>query len=212
MTVPGRYSSDDGGFAKSASSAAARGGILIAAAVLIGLVILAWGYDSGDESAADAGDATDGATTTVPTDTTPDEGGDDGGDDAAADDATPDDTAADDTGTTVPATPDTRPPGEVKVAVANGVGVDGLAGTVTDTLITAGFVAEAGNSTTSPLPTSQILYAEGYSADAGGVAAAISAPASIIAAAPADPATLTDIAEGGTFNVWVLQGEDRLAG
>ena len=56
MTAPGRYAAGDGSFAKSAGGAAARGGVLIAVAVAIGLIILNFAYDGGDESAAVPGD------------------------------------------------------------------------------------------------------------------------------------------------------------
>ena len=224
MTTPGRYAANDGAFAKSAGSAAARGGVLIAVAVILGLIILAVGYDGGDDSAAigddpsddtSADDPSDDTTDSTPADDAPDDDTDgtpgDDTDDAPTDDA-PDDDAPDDTDDPPVTTPSARPPGEVKVVVANGVGEPGLAGTTAGVLSTAGYVTEPTNTATKPQTTSQVLWIDGYEEEAKAVADVIGAPASVIIQAPADPTALVEATTVADFHIFVIQGDDRLAG
>ena len=211
MTSPGRYAADDGSFGKSAGSAAARGGVLVAVAVVIGLIILAVGFDGGDDTATGSTDSGDSnATTTAPTTTAPGEEGEEG-------DETPTTSAGEGEGeeggsTTLAPTPSTRPPGEVKVAVGNGVGEPGLAGIAQEKLTSAGYVTDASNASTLPTPETAIYYVDGYASDAAAVAAVLGSPADVITAAPADPGSLVASEVVDDFHVFVIQGEDRLAG
>ncbi|MFQ5557512.1 MAG: LytR C-terminal domain-containing protein [Acidimicrobiales bacterium] len=218
MTAPGRYAADDNSFARSAGGAAGRGVVLIAVAVVVGLVLLWKGFDGADgsgprvsaggDSAAAGGGTDSGATDDV-------DSGDDGTGDAAGDDATGDDqTDVGDPGATgeVPPT-GTHLPGEVKVAVANGVGEAGLAGSRRDALTTQGFVATPKNTAAAEVEASAIYYRPDFSEDAKVVAQALGAPADIITAAPDDVLSLIrnsdDVAE---FDIFVILGTDRVAG
>ncbi len=227
MTTPGRYAAADGSFARSTSNAAARGGALIAVAVVIGFLLL-WkgGIGSGDDVAAiDAGSADDSSDVVDDgddADAVDEDGDDDGeaaddqgdttgdGDDAAGDDATGDDATTD----TTPDTPTTRPLGEVKVVVANGVGEAGLAGARTAVLTTAGYVGQAANAATNPVEASAVYYLIGYDQDAAGVAAELGGDAvSVLQPAPVDPTVLVGDATGiEDFHIWVILGADRSLG
>jgi hypothetical protein len=161
-----RHAASDGSFAKSAGGAAGRGILLIAVAVLIGVLILRNGFDDNGGSAAPG---TDGGTT--PTSVSPNTtavGG--GGTDTTA----------------VTTAPSVRPPNQVKVFVANGAGIQGAAGRAADTLKAAGYVAVAGNSP-NRVQTTTVYYTEGFQAEAQAVAAALGAPAESVQPMPTPP-------------------------
>ncbi|MEM7143379.1 MAG: LytR C-terminal domain-containing protein [Actinomycetota bacterium] len=225
MTAPGRYAASDGSFAKSAGGAAARGGVLIAIAVVIGLALLAWGFDSGDSDAAlpaDVGDNEDAADDA-------DDGSDDVADDGAAADAADDSAdaaddgdgaadddngdAVDDDGDADPTTTvAVRPPSEVQVAVLNGAGVGGLAGDRQGVLGALGYVATAGNAATRDIADSTVYYTSGYAEEAKAVATALSGDAGVLAAAPADPGGLADetgAADAAAADIIVVLGTDE---
>jgi hypothetical protein len=162
VTSAGRHSSEDGSFVRSAGGAIARGGLLVAVAVLIGVLLLARGLDSGDLVSAG--------------------GGDDGGE--TTDGTTAGDPATSTTSTTAAAA--VRPPTEVRVLVANGSGVPGVAGQRTDTLATAGYqTLEPANA--APTPTTQVLFAEGFQAEAAAVATALGFPPTAVQPLPDPP-------------------------
>ena len=200
MTSPGRYAASDGSFAKSAGSAAARGGILIAIAVVIGFVLLWQGFDGGDSEAAvgDPGttDSPDPTDSTDPTDTT-----------GTTDSTDPTDT----TGTTdsVPAQLDD--PSTVKVAVLNGTGETGLAGTRGEVLGALGYVWTAGNAAGSPVAASTVYFVTGFADEAEVVAEALSGTSTLLDIAPEDPATLEDgtAGEAGAAHIIVVLGTDN---
>ena len=167
---PGRYAASDGSFARSAGGAGARGLLLLAVALLIGVVLLnATDADPpgtsvtarGDSDSGDGGPGTD-------------DGGDDGDSDAAA--AT----------TTVPPTTTlaARAPGEVKVIVANASEVKGAAGGGRTALVNAKYNVLAPTNATSA-PTSSVYFIPGYDRDAAGVAAALELPATLVKPMPA---------------------------
>lgn len=140
----------------------ARGVALVVVAVLAGLFLLRNGIDTsevvtssnGEEASADD---TDGAA---------DSGADDGETDGTTDDTTED------------TTPTTRPPAEVPTIVLNGSSVTGAAGTFSQVLAAAGYqlTNPEGANADAGVPSTQVLYAEGYEAEAVAVAAAIGAP------------------------------------
>lgn len=139
----GRHAAADGSFGRSAGSAALRGGVLIAAAVLLGIVLLQ-ATDS-PEPFADI-ETGGGATTTT--------------------------TVADDGDATTTTTPTTRNPAEVKVLVANGTSVAGAAGRTQDQLAAQGYnVLAAVQSTESGVEASVVFFAEGFEAEAAELAA-----------------------------------------
>lgn len=190
----------------SNSAAAPRALLLIAVAVILGLVLLWKGLDTtpgiavlpetiddrsaGLESTAEEEPAdllsTDEpviTTTVVPTTTT----------------------------TTTVAPAPTRPPNQVRVLVANGSGVRGGASTVTGVLSPAGYTTLAPANAT-PTDTSGIYYRPSYSSDARAVMEIV---------APGNPDLLSPLPAGGLnvpdgtldrvadANVVVILGADR---
>ncbi|MCY3850429.1 MAG: LytR C-terminal domain-containing protein [Acidimicrobiaceae bacterium] len=202
MTAPGRYTASDNSFTKSAATAAVRGGILIVIAIVIGVLLLWQGFDS------------DEPITTVEDDA------DETGDDAEEEETTPTTVAdePDDTATT--AAPTTAapvvvdPPNSVKVAVLNGRGEPGLAGSRKDHLTTAGYVAEGFNADTYDKEFSRVYYTPGYEDEAELVAVALNGSPSVIEMAPADPLTL--VSEGtpnaADYHIYVVLGADAVLG
>ena len=218
MTTHGRYAASDSSFAQSTGNAATKGLVLIAVAVLIGFLLL-WqggvggdsspevtaaddvsdddsGDDSGDDPAVDDGAGDDGS-------------GDDSGDDPAVDDGAGDDTS--DTTDTTPVTPTTRPLGEVKVAVANGVGVSGLAGQQAQLLTTAGFVTVAVNAAANT-ELSAVYYVDGYALEAEAVAVELGATGAVLRAATDPDALVADATQVEGFHIFVVLGSDRVLG
>ncbi len=198
MNPPGRYASSDGSFARSTGNAAARGVVLIGIAVLIGILLLSQGFN-GSGGAPSAATATTTTTTTVTT-TVPDT-------------ATTLANSGDTTATTVPlatTTATARPPGEVKVVVANGTGVKGAAGVAKNELTAAGYVAEAKNAVTVPTELSTVYYVDGYAEEAKAVASVLGGTASLLRAAPADPLALIKSPTGlEGFQIFVILGADN---
>lgn len=206
MTAPGRYAASDNSFAKSTATAAARGGILIAIAIVIGVLLLWQGYDSDDPitTAPDDSDAT--------------------GDDAEDEEEMPttttaaEDTDEADTVTTAPPTTAAPvvvdPPNSVKVAILNGRGETGLAGSRKDHLTTAGYVAEGFNADTFDKEFSRVYYTPGYEDEAELVAVALNGSPSVIERAPTDPLTLVADANpsAADFNIYVVLGADAVLG
>lgn len=225
MTAQGRYAAPDSSFGRSAGNAAARGGALIAVAVLIGFLLLWQGGvgGSGDEVTAasgaetdDSADATNDAETDDPGTETEDPGtetDDPGTEDAVTEDPaveTEDGAGTETTETVAPVT--TRPPGDVKVAVANGVGEAGLAGAREGVLSTAGYVTAAVNAA-AETAQSQVYYVEGYGEEAQAIAVELGGDAAVLRPAPADPSALVgDPAAVEGFHVFVILGTDRVLG
>jgi hypothetical protein len=214
MTAPGQYAAQDGSFARSAGGAAGRGIVLIAIAVVIGLVLLAKGFDGADSVAgsADVGDtpadepATDDGTDEPATDDGTDEPATDDGTDEPADGT---DVPSDDTGTE-PDAP--RPASEVKVAAVNATGAPGVAGRATGILDTQGYITQAKNAVDN-LDVSAVYYQAGYAEDAKAVAAILQIPADLIGPAPADVVDRVSNSENvADFHVFIFQGADGLAG
>lgn len=139
----------------------ARGAALVVVAVLVGLFLLRNGLDtsevvtaSREDSSSDSGSQTDG-------------------DDGDTDETT--DEGADTTTTTLPTS---RPPAEVPTIVLNGSGVAGAAGSYSESLASLGYqLTDAdGANAAANVPSTQVLYAEGFEQEAAAVAVAIGAP------------------------------------
>ncbi|MFT7474041.1 MAG: hypothetical protein ACI81L_000957, partial [Verrucomicrobiales bacterium] len=208
---------DDGSLARSTGGAAARGAMLIALALVIGLVLMAFALDdpqtivTGEPNSTDTADeaGSDAAA-----------GGDGSGEDAAA-------TPSDGTGSATTAAPATipegivdepvvpgevHPPEEVIVLVANGTGEKGVAGAVSDKLKARGYIANASNAPSTA--EAVIYYRIGFDADARLVAEILGAPLDIIKPAPGDgtiavaPEAVTDgrLAEA---NIVAIVGADN---
>lgn len=178
----GAHAADDGSFARSAGTAAVRGALLILVAIALGIALLA-ATDDDDTTGVAADD--DSAEVDTPRATTPDPGA------GTATTAPP------------PTTPQARPAAEVRVLVANGSGVAGLATRYKDQLAGAGYNALAPVNTTSrPLP-SVVYFAPGFDAEAAALAAAL-APAPPVAAMPAEP----PVEQLGEADVLVVVGPE----
>lgn len=206
MTNTPHHAADDGALARSTGGAAARGALLIALAVIIGLVLLAFALDDSPARVA---------TDESPTSTQPEDDGD-----GSTSDTTPGDDGVTDTSSTTSAAPATIPeadpgeprdPAEVNVLVANGTGgIQGVAGRVSDKLKARGYIAEASNAPATP--NSVIYYREGYEDDARAVAEIVGTTPDVIDAAPEAIAINADAIEDGRLdaaNVVVIVGSDE---
>jgi hypothetical protein len=145
----GRHAAADGSFGRSAGSAALRGAVLIAAAVLLGIVLLR-ATDS-PEPFADI-ESGGGATTT---------------------------TTADTEATSTSTTAATRSPAEVKVLVANGSDVAGAAGRVKDELAAKNYNVLAATDATGTASASVVYFNEGFEAEAAALAAQFPTPPAV---------------------------------
>lgn len=150
----------------------ARGAILVAVAVVIGVLLLR------DDDSATTQVAVGSDTAAEVEDT---------GDDAPAEDA-------DATTTTTTEAP--RPAAEVKVLVANGSGVDGAAGGTTDALEALGYVTGT-PANAERVPATVVYFTTGFEAEAAALAAAIGAPEDAVtpmpAVAPVDDLQLANV-------------------
>jgi hypothetical protein len=119
-------------------------------------------------------------------------------------------------GTTVPATaaaPTTAPTAatvvpaaQLKVVVANGTSVKGLAGQTAEQLKAAGYTATtATDSTQDNVTTSQVYFTEGNEGDAQAVATAIGLPAARVVPVGGTP---PPVASPGDNQVFVILGAD----
>jgi hypothetical protein len=159
--------------APPAQGSVARGAVLVAIALVIGVLLLR------DE---------DSATTQVAV------GSDTPSDvDRGAGDQPDDDDDATSTTTTTAAP---RAPSEVKVLVANGSGVNGAAGGATDTLEALGYVTAA-PANAERVPSTIVYFTSGFEAEAAALAEAIGAPQTAVtempAVAPVDDLQLSNI-------------------
>lgn len=219
MSSGGDHAADDGSLARSTGGAAARGAMLIALALIIGLVLMAFALDDPDSELTTGDDAADSSQS--------DDSSDDGTD---ATDGTGDDTTTDtgDTGDAVDgstassAPPETigpvdegtgpRPPAEVNILVANGTGGKGIAGALADRLIADGYIAKAANAPSTAAGI--IYYRRGYADDARAVATILGAPPDILTPAPGDgtiAVAAEAVADGrlSDANVVVIVGNDN---
>ena len=195
MTAPHGHSAGGG--------AAGRAILLVAVAIALGAFLLARGFDGSDGTAAD----TDPDDTEQPSSGT---GGESNGD--PADPETPTSTTTTTTTTTAPPIV-THPPGEVKVAVANGTGDRGRAGRTAGILNASGYVTAAKNTEQDRVGESVVYYRPGYGDDAKAVASALGAPPDRLTPAPGtimtlirNPETPQDLE---TFNIFVVVGTDN---
>ena len=157
---------DDGSFARSAGGAAFRGALLIALAVVIGVVLLtkAVDSDSGTVETGDGGNDNPAPVTTDAPDTTASTSGG--------------------AGTTSTTLGPPKPPNEVTVMVANGSGVQGAAGALSEQLKAAGYrVAEEDNAKGNVQAT-VVYYAPGFQREAATMAESIGANPATVQAMP----------------------------
>ena len=206
MTAPGRYAASDNSFTKSTATAAARGGVLIVIAIVIGVLLLWQGFDGGDPITTGEDDPDDAADDMEEEETPPT---------TSSDDSDEGDNGVTTSTTTTPAPIIVDPPNSVKVAVLNGRGETGLAGSRSGHLTTAGYVSIAANADTSDKEFSRVYYTPGYADEAELVAVALNGSPSVIEMAPADPLTLVSEAfrEAATdYHIYVVLGADAVLG
>ena len=182
---PGNHAAADGSFGRSAGGAAGRGIVLLAVALLIGILLL---------NATDA-EPPGTRVTTEP----PGAAGDDGGD--AADGAGDGGAAA--STTLPPTTLAPRAPREVKVIVVNASGVKGAAGKASDMLKPPGYNVLA--PTNASNSESAVYFTPGYDADAAAVAAVLGFPAPTVKPLPTPP----PIPDSKGAHVVVMVGRDQ---
>jgi hypothetical protein len=191
MSSPGNHAADDGSLARSTGGAAARGAMLIALALVIGLVLMAFALDD-PATELSSTDGTSGETDDTTTDgtTSDDDSGvvavDPGDDDGETTVATipEDDDGVTETIPPLDETGEARPASEVTVLVANGTGGKGVAGSVSDKLKARSYIANAANAPSTA--EAVIYYRVGYDADARAIAEILGAPPDIIKPAPGD--------------------------
>lgn len=168
--IPGR----GGGAPPPGGNAGARGALLLAVAVILGIVLL----QQFDTPSVPSGQV---SATSVP--------------DQPAETSTTRRVGL----TTVPQVATTavraRAKAEVKVLVANGAGLRGLGSQTTTALRGAGYTntATPTDTTTSPIDKTSIMYAEGYEAEARELAGALSLPATVITRLAAPPVAAADL-------------------
>ncbi|MDQ3898467.1 MAG: LytR C-terminal domain-containing protein, partial [Actinomycetota bacterium] len=166
------------------ANAGARGALLLAVAVVLGIVLLQQ-FDSGIDTGGQ-----------VSTNTT-----------VSADDLT---TTTRRIGlTTVPPVTTTvaraRAKSDVKVLVANGSGVRGLAGNTTNALKGLGYATLSPVDATTNVDKTTVQYADGYEAEARELAASVSLPATVLARLSSPPVAAADL---GDAKVIVILGAD----
>ncbi|MDQ6727889.1 MAG: LytR C-terminal domain-containing protein [Actinomycetota bacterium] len=99
----------------------------------------------------------------------------------------------------------TRPKGEVRVLVANGAGVKGLATAATNALRNVGYDVLPPVDATTIVATTLVQFSVGYEADARGIAAALTLGVRAVSALDAPPVDAGDI---GDARVIVVLGAD----
>ena len=159
MTVTGRVGG--GGLGPSNAAAAPRALLLIAVAVILGLVLLWKGLDTTPGITVSPEATDDGSAESVGM-------VEEGPADLPVEDEPVAATTPAPTTTTAAVPAPTRPPNQVRVLVANGSGVSRGAATVTDALSPAGYTTLPPANAT-PTDTSGIYYRSGYSGDARAV-------------------------------------------
>lgn len=138
-----------------AGAANLRGALLIAVAVIVGVVLLGKGFDAGVVDSS-GGDPSDEVAT---------------GDDSDDDEGSSGDGGGDEPTTT---TPLTHTPAQVRVQVLNSTGPSGSAATATTTISAVGYVTLEPDNAADRNATATTVYAQpGYEADAAAIAGSL---------------------------------------
>lgn len=230
MTSSGHHAAEDGSLARSTGGAAARGALLIALALVIGLLLVMFALN--DPQTEIVANDTDAAADTTDGDDGDDAAGAEGGTDAGAgaegDAAAPavgePVEGAEATETIPPITDpepgaDDQPPAptgqalpanEVTVLVANGRGTAGVAGGVRDVLVADGYTTEVSN---APATASGVIfYRPGFDANAIAIGQALGAAPDAVLPAPDSIGVSSDAVSDGRLdnaNVVVIIGADE---
>jgi hypothetical protein len=152
-----------GSTAAAGTGATLRGALIIGVAVLVGILLLGKGLDTGFVPTSDEG--------------TPQPGSDDDGDNGSTDGTQPSDGE----------TAETRAPAEVTVWVLNGGGPTGTATSGTTAVANAGYRTVAASNAPESVPQSIVYYVEGFQADAAAVAGVLGLPADRVTPLPNPP-------------------------
>lgn len=219
----GYHAADDGSLARSTGGAAARGALLIAVALVIGLLLMAFALDDPQTDLSTASNDAVDTTIDETADAADDATGDGGDGEPSVTLGEPEDSTTDTTVATIPEdeTTDTIPEvvdntdfanSEVNVLVANGTGQAGVAGAVSDKLKAQAYIANVSNAPSTA--EAVIYYRVGYDAEAREIATALGSPPDIITPAPGDGtiAVASDAATDGRLtdaNVIVIIGADN---
>lgn len=180
---PGSHAADDGSFGRSAGIQAGRAAVLIGVAVVIGFLLL-------HRSPGSTSVRTAFPRSSTRPDTVGHTGAGFGGSGVT-------------TSTNSPTTTATlKDPKNVKVLVANGTGSAGLAGRVSATLRTDGYVTLTPTDSTQKVTATVVYFAPNYGPEAAALAAKLSLPRSVVSAMPT-PAPVTSL---GGANVLVVAG------
>jgi hypothetical protein len=183
--IPGRPPRAPAGGANAGANAGARGALLLAVAVILGIVLLQQfdtpSVPSGQVSVTSIPDQTDATSTTRRVGLT---------------------TVAQVTTTVARA----RAKAEVKVLVANGAGVRGLGASTTNALKDKGYTnIAAPTDATTTVEKTGIQFAEGYEAEAKELAGVLSLPVTVVTRLASPPVAAADI---GDAKVLVILGAD----
>ena len=172
-----------GGGGNPGGNAGARGAILLAVAVILGIVLLQQfdsGIDTGAQVSTDTSVASEETSTTRRVGLT---------------------TAPSITSTTT----GVRPKADVRVLVANGSGLRGLAGNTSNALKGLGYATLSPVDATGTVDKTSVQFADGWEAEAREVAAALNQPATVVVRATSPPVAATDL---GDAKVVVVLGTD----
>ena len=221
MSSSGIHAAEDGSLARSTGGAAARGAMLIALALVIGLLLVMFALDDPQTELA-AGDS-DAAAETADGDDAAGEGdagaeGDGGA--AAPQVGTPEEGAGTET---IPPIPEETvvtdppvepgvplPPNEVTVLIANGRGQAGVAGGLRDLVVADGYIAEVSN---APATASGVIYYRpGFDANAIAIGQALGAAPDAVLPAPESIPVSSDAVSDGRLdnaNIVVIIGADE---
>jgi hypothetical protein len=180
---PGPQATGEGSFGRNAGIQVGRAVLLVALALIIGVVLL---RRVGGGGAAPTTAASTGTTSTTAKSTA-------GGKTATT-------APAATTTTTTPA----RPASAVKVLVANGSTVRGLAGLIATKLHTAGYNTLAVVNATQQVTASLVYFQPGYQKEAAAVAGTLGVAATAVQPTPSPP-PVTNLS---TANVLVVAGPD----
>ena len=157
--TPGRHAAEDGSFGRSAGMAAGRGAFLLAAAVILGVVLLNAADDTPGRISAGRGDGDGGSGEITTT------------------------TAQATTTTTAPP----RKPADVKVLSANGTRIAGAAARVRDTLRTQGYNVLAPLEARNPANASVVYFTPTFDREGQAVAQALRLGPNSVQALPNPP-------------------------
>ncbi|GEM_PF-1027847 len=222
MSSSGIHAAEDGSLARSTGGAAARGAMLIALALVIGLLLVMFALDDPQtELAAGDSDSDVAAETTDAVDGT--EGTEDAG---GADDAAAPSVGEPEAGTaeTIPQIDEESsvvtdppvepgvllPPNEVTVLISNGRGQAGVAGGLRDLVVADGYTAEVSN---APATASGVIYYRpGFDANAIAIGQALGAAPDAVLPAPESIPVSSDAVSDGRLdnaNIVVIIGADE---